>query len=193
MKKSPAYDMDYLTPTEAGKLLGVSPITLRKWADRGLIKARATLGGHRRYPLNEVERMLQWQNQPNTSPIQIMIVDDDPFISEVLQEFLSNLKVPVAVEIANNGFEAGRKLAAIMPDIILLDLMMPGMDGFDVCRRVKNDPDSSGIRVIAMTGYPTGDNIRRILSAGAEACLSKPLDHAELLAALNLPQASPGL
>lgn len=185
-------DISLLTPNEAAKRLSVSPITLRKWADKGLILAITTLGGHRRYPLNEVERLLQRQQQTGVSPIKIMIVDDDPFVGEILQEFLSSLNTPVEVEVANDGFEAGRKLTTFMPNIILLDLMMPGMDGFDVCLRVKNTPATDQIRVIAMTGYPTDENIKRILAAGAEACLAKPVDHAELLAVLNLPQASPG-
>lgn len=183
------YNVDFLTPTEVSKRLRVSPLTLRKWADKGLIQAITTLGGHRRYPLGEVERLLQRHSQPNVSPLHIMIVDDDLFVSEVLQEFLTNLSTPVVVEIANNGFEAGRKLTTFRPDIILLDLMMPGMDGLDVCHRVKDDPSTAKIRVIAMTGYPTEANIKRILSAGAEACLSKPVDHAELLTALNLHEA----
>jgi two-component system cell cycle response regulator len=68
--------------------------------------------------------------------------------------------------------------------------MMPGMDGFEVCRRVKNDPATATIRVIAMTGYPTEENIKRILAAGAESCMTKPVDHAELLAVLDLPTVS---
>ena len=179
--------MDFLTPTEAGKRLRVSPITLRKWADKGLIQAVTTLGGHRRFPLSEVERLRQQQNRSSVKPLQIMIVDDDRFVPEVLQEFLSNLKAPLAIEIAHDGFEAGRKLSAFMPDIILLDLMMPGLDGFDICRRIKSDPATAQIRVIAMTGYPTEENIKRILSAGAKVCLAKPVDHDELLTALNLP------
>jgi excisionase family DNA binding protein len=183
-------DVDLLTPNEAAKRLSVSPITLRKWADKGLIQVITTLGGHRRYPWSEVERLLQRKGLPAGSPTKIMIVDDDLFVSEVLQEYLTSLSTPIVVEIANNGFEAGRKLTAFMPDFILLDLMMPGMDGFDVCQRVKEDPATAKIRVIAITGYPTEENIKRILSAGAEACLAKPVDHAELLAALNLPEAS---
>jgi len=179
--------MDLLTPAEAAKRLSVSPITLRKWADKGLIQAQITLGGHRRYLLSEVERLLQRHSPPDDSPLQVMIVDDDPFVSALLQEILSNLSTPMRVEIANDGFAAGRKLTTFMPDIILLDLMMPGLDGFEVCRRIKNDPATAQIRVIAMTGYPTEENIQRILSAGAEACLAKPVDHSALLTALKPP------
>lgn len=175
-----------LTPTEAAKHLGVSPITLRKWSEKGLIQSITTLGGHRRYPVSEVERLRQGQNNAVQNTTKIMIVDDDLFLSKILQEFLLNLEIQIKVEIANDGFEAGRKFAIFKPDIILLDLKMPGMDGFEVCRRIKNEPANSKTRVIAMTGYPSQENISRILSEGAEACLSKPVEHSELLAALNL-------
>lgn len=181
--------MDLLTPIEAARRLSVSPITLRKWADKGLIQAITTPGGHRRYLLDEVERLLQRPNPRSRRPLQIMIVDDDRFACEVLQEQLAKLDTPVVTEIANNGFEAGRKLVAFMPDIILLDLMMPGLDGFEVCHRIKHDPATARIRVIAITGHPSPENLQRILSAGAETCLVKPVNHDELMEALNLPAA----
>lgn len=178
-------DAELLTPAELAKRLRVSPITLRKWADKGLIQSQTTLGGHRRYPLSEVERLLQ-RKESNHSRLRIMIVDDDPFVSAVLQEFLTGRHPSIAVEVAGDGFAAGRKLATFTPDIVLLDLMMPGLNGFEVCRHIKDDPATTQIRVIAMTGYPTEENITRILSAGAEACLSKPVDTGKLLAAINL-------
>lgn len=183
-----ATDAELLTPAELAKRLRVSPITLRKWANMGLIQSHTTLGGHRRYPLSEVERLLRRDSLPRNSRLQIMIVDDDPFVSAILRDFLSNLSTSIVVEIASDGFAAGRKLATFMPDIILLDLMMPGMNGFEVCRQIKSESTTAQIRVIAMTGYPTEENIKRILSAGAEGCLAKPVDHGELLAALNLTQ-----
>lgn len=186
-KISPDPDLKLLTPADAAKRLVVSPITLRLWAEKGLIQARTTLGGHRRYPLSEVNRVLQRQGHPNVAPPRIMIVDDDPFVSAVLREFLTGLSASVEVGIANDGFAAGRQVVTFMPDIILLDLMMPGMDGFEVCHQIKKDPSTERIRVIAMTGYLTEENVTRVLSAGAEACLAKPVDHGELLAALNLP------
>lgn len=185
-KNSPSVDVELLTPAELAKRLRVSPITLRKWADKGLLQSQTTLGGHRRYPLSEVERLLQ-RKESSPSKLRIMIVDDDSFVSAVLQEFLTNLNPSIAVEIAGDGFVAGRKLVIFKPDIVLLDLMMPGLNGFEVCHQIKSDPTTDQIRVIAMTGYPTQENIERILSAGAEVCLSKPLDTSQLLAVLNLP------
>lgn len=182
-------DTELLTPAELAKRLGVSPITLRKWANMGLLQSQATLGGHRRYPLSEVERLLQRHNRQQSPQIQIMIVDDDLFVSAILREFLTGLSPSITVGIANDGFAAGRQVSTFRPDIILLDLMMPGMNGFEVCHQIKSAPSTARIRVIAMTGYPTEENIKRVQAAGAEACLAKPVDNSELLAVLNLPQS----
>ena len=69
--------------------------------------------------------------------------------------------------------------------------MMPGHDGFEICRRIKGDPATHDVRVIAMTGYPTSDNKQRILMAGAEACLAKPVSNRTLFDALGLHFDSP--
>lgn len=173
--------MRLMTPAEAAKRLRVSPITLRKWADAGLIQALVTVGGHRRYPANEVERMLERQKIHRSRELKVMIVDDDLMTVELLHDYLRESAQPVQVEIARDGFDAGRKLVSFQPDVILLDLMMPGLNGFDVCRRVKAAPMSMTTRVIAMTSYPSEANVRRILDEGAEACLAKPVERETLM------------
>lgn len=173
-----------LTPAETAKRLRVSPVTLRLWADKGLLRVHATAGGHRRYPLSEVERLLRGPGAAGDSGLRIMIVDDDPIIVDILRDFLLNESGVAAVEIAHDGFEAGRKLLAFKPDAILLDLMMPGLDGFDVCRRIKNDPATAATRIIAVSGQASEKNMRRIIAEGAEACLPKPVDHDLLRASL---------
>jgi CheY-like chemotaxis protein len=173
----------FLTPAEAAEQLRVSPITLRSWSEKGLIKTQVTAGGHRRYPLLEIERLLKQQGD---SPLRIMLVDDDPFMLALLQEMLSNALPSAKVEAAGDGFEAGSKLITFMPDIVLLDLMMPRMDGFDVCRQIKQNPATTHIRVIAMTGELSGVNVEKVMSAGAEACLGKPVDNTELLRIIGL-------
>jgi CheY-like chemotaxis protein len=82
----------------------------------------------------------------------------------------------ISTAIAYDGFEAGQLIYEIKPDLILLDLVMPGMDGYSVCERIKNNDATSDIRIIAMTGVGTEENIKRILNAGAESCLKKPID-----------------
>jgi CheY-like chemotaxis protein len=79
------------------------------------------------------------------------------------------------------------KVESFRPHALLLDLMMPGMDGFEVCRRLRARPTLNHVRIVAMTGFPSPDNVERIMAAGADACLPKPLDTERLLAELGLP------
>lgn len=179
----------YLTPQEVAALLMVSPVTVRQWAQRGLLRAELTPGGHRRFLLDEVERFagerglsLHW---PGAESRRILVVDDDHQLAAYLSALLEAGGGAVEVEAAHDGFEAGRKVDSFRPDVLLLDLMMPGLDGFAVCRRLKGDPGTRAIRVLAMTGYHTPENAQRILAEGAEACLAKPFTAEELFAHLG--------
>jgi DNA-binding response OmpR family regulator len=80
------------------------------------------------------------------------------------------------VVVASDGFEAGRLVATFRPDIVLLDLKMPGLDGFQICRTIKADPDTSRTVVIAMTGYFSPETETRILECGAVRCFAKPFE-----------------
>lgn len=176
----------YLSPREAAKLLMVSPITVRAWAQKGLLPSETTLGGHRRFLRESVEQFAkQSKTIPERSDLRVLIVDDDKQVAGFLVEWLSGLDEPFIVSSAADGFEAGSKVYTFEPDIILLDLMMPKLDGFAVCQQIKADPDTRDIRVIAMTGYPSLENEQRILEAGAEICISKPLDTKFLLGLLK--------
>jgi CheY-like chemotaxis protein len=110
----------------------------------------------------------------------VLVVEDDKQLAGYLTSFIESLEAPIDSAVANDGFEAGELVHEFSPDLVLLDLMMPTMDGFSVCQRIKQNPKTRHIRVVAMTGYPSPDNVARILQAGAEACLSKPLDSKQL-------------
>ena len=121
-----------------------------------------------------------------TDVFRVLVVDDDRQVLNFLVDFMAELPYPIVAETASNGFEAGQKLQTFQPSIILLDLMMPHLDGYQTCKMIKADPRTKSIRVVAMTGYDTQENIRLILEAGAETCLAKPIDTQLLLAALGL-------
>ena len=146
------------------------------WAQKGLLPSETTPGGHRRFLLRDVEQFRSRGGQRQDAPLRVLVVEDDVQVMDYLLELLPEMSHPLVVETARDGFEAGSKLLSFAPDVVLLDLMMPGMNGWDVCRRVKSDPATAAIRVIAMTGYPSELNVRKILEAGAEYCLSKPID-----------------
>lgn len=133
------------------------------------------------------ENDLTLQNR-DTDLLRVLIVDDDQDVARALYAFLEDLSDPLTVELAFDGFEAGAKVQSFQPHLVLLDLVMPGLDGFAVCARLKSDPATSAIRVIAMTGHHNADVERRIREAGAEACLVKPLDLALLVRTVGLSQ-----
>lgn len=180
----------YLTPNEVADLLMVSPVTVRQWAQKGQLHALTTPGGHRRFTRQEVERFAREYGialQPSTDGnLRILVVDDDAQFAGYLVELLTGLSSDVVVETACDGFEAGRKIVTFQAHVVLLDLMMPGMNGFEVCRMLKTEPATKATRIIALTAYPSPENVDLILAAGAESCLGKPLDPDTLLSAIGI-------
>lgn len=185
---------DYLTPAEVAQMLLVSPITVRQWAQRGLIQAEVTVGGHRRFRQDEVERFARShglnKERMQVRPFRLLVIEDDPFYREFLVESLRGLLRSGEVASASDGFEAGRKVTEFRPDAMILDLKMPGLDGFEVCRRLKAEPATRHIRVVAVTGFTSEENVKSILAVGAEACLFKPVDIDQLAKALRIPESA---
>jgi excisionase family DNA binding protein len=195
MKKSK--QKTHLTPNEVAELLMVNPVTVRQWAARGLLRSLTTPGGHRRFLLSDVEEFARSRGaapaaRQSGRPERILIVDDDVNLGRLLQEVIQQRDANVKTEIARDGFEAGVKVESFRPHAIVLDLMMPGIDGFEVCRRLRGRPTLSHIRIVAVTGFASPENVDRILAAGADACLEKPVDSERLLAELGLAQEGAG-
>ena len=112
-------------------------------------------------------------------PPRILIVEDDATLCGELMEALSWDK-SYEVEAARDGFGALIKVGAFYPHLLILDLRMPSLDGFEVCKKIKEYPVTSSIKILAMTAYP-GYGVRdRILTAGADAFLEKPVQLVEL-------------
>jgi len=180
----------YLTPNKVAELLMVSPTAVRQWAEKGELSALLTPGGHRRFLPSEVERFARSRgitlNLCESEDLRVLIVDDDEGMSLFLTELLESVDDSVLAETANNGFAAGLKVRKLKPQIVLLDLMMPGLDGFQVCRLLKSDPATKSIRIIVMTGYASPENVESAILAGAEACISKPIDTDDLMQRLGL-------
>jgi excisionase family DNA binding protein len=174
---------------EVAELLRVSPVTVRNWARKGELPSHSTLGGHRRFLYDEVVSFARRKKvslfERAADRLRILIVEDDRQFADFVNESLQSLQTQPDVKVAYEGFEAGRLVQGFRPHLVLLDLMLPGIDGFSICRRLRNDPETRFIRIIAMTGHDSPENVDRILRAGAESCLAKPFKRDELLAALG--------
>jgi two-component system alkaline phosphatase synthesis response regulator PhoP len=109
----------------------------------------------------------------------ILIVDDNAQNAELLQAYLEPLDC--RIRIAADGIDAMKQVAESPPDIILLDIMMPRMSGFEVCRRLKGDPATQDIPVVMVTALNELADIERGVDSGADDFLSKPINKLELI------------
>jgi len=109
----------------------------------------------------------------------ILVVDDDQQNLELVQAYLEDIACQTVA--ARDGIEALELVASAKPDLILLDVMMPKMSGFEVCRRLKNDPDTTDIPVIMVTALNEFGDIERGIDSGTDDFVSKPINKLELL------------
>jgi two-component system, cell cycle response regulator DivK len=113
----------------------------------------------------------------------VLIVEDEPANRQLAERILAARGYPH--DTAADGEQALRKVAARLPDLILMDLSMPGLDGWETTRRLRRDPAAAGVRVLAVTAHAMVGDRQRALAAGVDDVLTKPYRPAELLAAIE--------
>ena len=178
---------EILTPTQVAALLSVSPVTVRQWAQKGLIQARLTAGGHRRYTREAVIDFARRMaialpdGFVESGDTRVLVADDDRELNDSVAAFVRMQFRGVDVAQAYDAFDVGRQVARFKPTLLLLDISMAGIDR-DVCRRVKED-DNAGLRLIAMSAHVSAAVEAGIVAAGAERVLKKPFTPEDLLEA----------
>jgi two-component system, OmpR family, alkaline phosphatase synthesis response regulator PhoP len=109
----------------------------------------------------------------------VLIVDDNPQNLDLLAAFLESL--PVKLVTAADGMEALEKVSEFNPDLILLDIMMPRISGFQVCSRIKSDPKTKNIKILMLTALNKPADIEQAKKCGTDDFVSKPVNRSELL------------
>ncbi len=175
-----------LSTFSIAKMLHVDPGSVANWIDQKLLKAYRTPGGHRRVLAEDLVQFLRQHNMPVPPelvehPPRVMVVDDEPAITKLIARAIKDVLPKVEVIEANDGFRAGSLVVTLKPQVVILDLRMPGMDGFEVCKLIKGQESTRHIHVLAITAYPSQESERNILACGAEVCLAKPLEMAALV------------
>ena len=167
-----------LSTMQVAERCGVHYTTVRRWVLEGNLPAYETPGGHLRVLREDVDAFLEsrkLRGKVNLSgTLRVLVVDDDRTFRESAVEFLGR-EPNMEVREAADGFVAGRLVSEFQPHVVILDLLMPGVDGFEVCRNIKHSPRSRQTRVLVLTGYPTGENIRKARENGADLCMAKPV------------------
>ena len=177
---------DLLTTGDIARYCSVSTNAVKKWIRQDDLPAFQTPGRHFRVHREEFRRFLLRHGMPVDPEFfparrkRVLIADDEPMIRELVAELvMTAAEDEVEVETASDGYEALLKVGSFQPDLLILDLKMPRMDGFEACRSIRANPAMSHIRIIAMSAFAGNGNRERILEAGAVHCFEKPLAVAE--------------
>lgn len=173
------------TTGEAAKICKVSQQTIIRCFDSGQLKGFRVPGSRfRRIPREALYRFMKDNGIPTdaleSGRRSILVVDDDPAVVELITDVLSNDN-RFEVRSVNNGFAAGMQAKEQHPDLIVLDVMLPDINGKAVCELIRSDPTMSDIKIICISGMIEEDKIGELKAAGADDFLQKPLDVDELV------------
>jgi len=184
------------TTFDAARIFNVDITTVINWVDSGKLPAYKTPGGHRRITRDDLADFAARYGLPMEKPLlksmdksasgqksfcpkklKVLIVEDDAsvagFISKVVRGTFTGKGYDVLFEVATDGFQGGEKLSSFKPDIVVLDIRLPGVDGFEVLRWIKKNYRRK-VRVIAVTAFPSKEIKEKIIRSGADDFLAKP-------------------
>ena len=171
------------TTFEAAKLCHVSPLSIINWVNAGRLAAFRTPGGHRRIRREDLVLFMRDNGLPlpeelkhGSSRRRVLIVEEERNLRDALAHHLSSRSRAYDVAKAGTPFDAGRLLVSFRPDVVVLDVKMPGLDGNEVCRTIRTDAESAGTVVIATAVHHSAEAEERLTDYGAARCFTKPLD-----------------
>ena len=151
------------TSREAAGVLGVTPRTIQLWSESGILQAKKTPGGHRRYTAAAIEALTSEFDKGDSAPKQIsgrlrvLIAEDEPDLRNLYEMTISDWDLPLDMVIVKDGYEALIQFGKIQPHVVILDLNMPRMDGFHMLSVINNFIGSGDTEVIVVTALSKGD------------------------------------
>jgi excisionase family DNA binding protein len=168
---------EFYSTTEAAALLDVAVRTVQLWVERGVLNAWKTPGGHRRIEAASVQRLLDARRRVTSADCRILIIEDQPEHAEFLKLFVQAVVPRASIQIARNGLAAMLCIGREPPNLVLLDLLMPQMDGFEMLRELAVDRALQHMRIIVVSSMDDEDIRRRGgLPATVAGVLRKPIE-----------------
>lgn len=189
----------YYTSREAATLLMVSPVTVRDWTRKGLLRAVSTAGGHRRFLVEELRTFaaahgIRLENDGPavaTGVNRVLLVDDDVVFVTYLRQIILAAKPDIQVESASDGFEAGQLTESFRPQLVVLDIQMPRIDGIELCRRLRASPTTAHAQLVVMSSALNEESIAAVRAAGANRWLEKGASRSNILLTLGFGKPPP--
>jgi excisionase family DNA binding protein len=190
MRNTPA-NADVMTTRQAGETLGVAVRTVQLWVEAGVLPAWRTAGGHRRIARSAVEKLLaERQSDLRPTPahppaaqmaLKLLLVEDDPMLLRLFSGVVASWNYPVELFTATNGFEGLVRIGEVRPDIVVSDLVMPGMDGFEMLRALKKPGSGFGnLKLVVISALSSDDIVARGGLPDGVICFQKPVNYTKL-------------
>lgn len=169
---------EVFTTGDVAEICSVSQQTVIRCFDSGRLKGYRVPGSRfRRIPRESLIQFMKENEIPldrlSAGKRRVLVVEDDPAIVEMLVELLER-DGRFEVASAQNGFDAGAKTREFRPDVIVLDYMLPGLNGNEVCRSVRADSSLQDVKIIMISGVVDRDEVEALRRDGADAFLQKP-------------------
>jgi len=179
----------HLTTGEAARRCGVGINTIKRWIRRGQLEAVVTPGGHWRIPPAAFAAFLRRHRLAEAEDVasrtyRVLVIEDEPASRALLCAALEGAPLDLAVESAADGYQGLVKIGLIRPHLVVLDIVMPGLNGLEVIERLRATPELlRGLRIVVVTGATDRPLImRRLERCGCDAVFPKPVDLERLVA-----------
>ena len=188
--------MTYVTTGEAARTLGVGLNTIKRWIASGDLRGIRMPGGHWRIPESELHSFMLQRGMPipagdKVAPARVLIVDDDPVACTLLEVMLEQADFPAEVQCVHDGYTGLVRIGAWRPDVLVLDILMPGINGLEVLRRLRAGPDVGDMAIVVITAtFDQPEVMQAARAAGVVAMLPKPVESCQFLAAVGKSVAS---
>lgn len=187
--------MDAKTVITTRSIAGYCNVTQRtaiQWINEGKIRAHRTPGNHIRIYKDDFLDFLKRFEMPVPDELKndargrgrnILVVDDDVEMVNAIRRVL--VKEHFIVEVAYDGFTAGLRFNDFNPDMVLLDIKMPGFNGYEVCENIRRNPKHNATKIVVISGMIDEEGIRKVKSSGADEVFVKPFDNTELISCVR--------
>ena len=173
---------DLLTVGDIAILCRVHRTTVGRWLKKRGLKTQRTFSGHRRITARQLVTYLGHEGMDIPAELQssattrILVIDDEAQVRHVISQALIRIDETIEVKTAGDGPTGCMIVGSFSPDVVILDLKMPGMDGLAVCKSLANLPASERPLILVLTGFASEENIRKAYASGADELLSKPVN-----------------
>jgi len=176
---------DYCTTREAAKLLGLSLGTVQQMVENGVLQAWKTGGGHRRIAIRSVEENLRRRGageapKSGAAPLRLLIAEDDRDLQGLYAETVASWEMPIELQTVGNGFDGLMQIGLQPPDVLIADLLMPGIDGFEMIRRLRANPALNDMDIIVVTGLSPAEVAEQAGLPPGITLYAKPIPFSQL-------------